>query len=88
MEGETSRLTAGPGSTVSGNLSYGNGAGIFANAGSLVEGNNIRNNTGVGLDLASDAAYRENVINNNTGGNVTGGVNMGSNSCNGTATCP
>ena len=40
------------------------------------------------LGVLLHAAYRENVINNNTAGTVTGGVNMGANSCNGTATCP
>jgi hypothetical protein len=77
------------GSTASGNTAYQNGgAGIFASAGSNVSGNAVRSNTGYGLSLNSSAAYRDNVINGNTAGTVSGGVNMGTNSCNGTTTCP
>ncbi len=82
-------IEAGSGSTVSGNTAYDNGGdGIDAGAGSTVQRNAVRGNTGFGLDLSSDAAYRENVITNNTAGTVDGGLNMYSNSCNGTTTCP
>jgi hypothetical protein len=73
----------------SGSTAYQNGgAGIFASGGANVSGNAVRSNTGNGLSLSSSAAYRDNVINGNTAGTVSGGVNMGSNSCNGTTTCP
>ena len=36
----------------------------------------------------SDGAYRENVIDNNTGGTVSGGVDLGANMCDGNTTCP
>jgi hypothetical protein len=45
-------------------------------------------NTGRGLQLSAFGAYRENTITNNMAGPVSLGVNLGSNSCNGTATCP
>ena len=51
----------------------------------------MRANTGLGLRILSgtEASYRGNTISGNTGGAITGtAVNMGDNSCNGTATCP
>lgn len=89
-------INASVGNVVSGNTVYSNGEdGIDANQGSLVRDNAVRVNGAFGLNLESSAGYRENVINGNGGGNdninVTfpaGGVNMGSNSCAGTTTCP
>jgi parallel beta-helix repeat protein len=82
-------ISAGFSSTVSGNTAYANGSdGIFASTGSTVQRNTVNSNIGFGLNLLSPAAYRENVINLNMGGTVSGGVNMFSNSCNGTTTCP
>ena len=49
--------------------------------------NTVQSNDGFGLRLGNSAAYRENTINANLAGTVSGGVNMGSNACNG-ATCP
>jgi hypothetical protein len=48
----------------------------------------VRANGGFGLNLNASAGYRGNVITSNTTGTVTGGVDMGSNSCNGATTCP
>ncbi len=62
------------------------GKGIQATS-SLVKDNQIANNGGVGLELNSDSGYRENVIRGNTGGAVTGGVDLGGNLCNGLTTC-
>jgi hypothetical protein len=82
-------ITAAVGSTVSGNTAYDNGNdGIATGAGVTVQRNTVRSNGGFGLSLGSISAYRENVITNNSSGSVLGGVNMGSNSCNGTTTCP
>ena len=73
---------------------YSNGDdGIFAGAGSTVQGNAVRHNSGFGLCLSSDSAFRENVITDNVTGTVTGGgVNLGANYCAGTglisSTCP
>ena len=81
------------GSTISGNTAYDNGDdGIRANGGASVQGNTVSLNGSYGLNLfhtfLSDAGYRENVISENLTGTVNGGVNLGSNSCNGTTTCP
>jgi hypothetical protein len=54
----------------------------------LVIGNTLRANTGYGLNIGSGAAYRENLIDGNAMGTVTGGVNAGGNVCNGSLTCP
>jgi hypothetical protein len=81
----------GAGLTVAGNNVYNNGLnGIQTGGGfaSLVRGNSALLNTGYGLWLGFDSAYRENVVDANTAGSVIGGVNMGGNSCNGTLTCP
>lgn len=78
-------------STVSGNTAYLNaGDGIQTSSGATVWGNTVRVNTGFGLNLGAQSGYRENVISSNTAGTVTGTgiVNLGSNACNGSTTCP
>lgn len=73
---------------VSDNASLWNGTtGISAGAGSTIQRNTSRGNTGFGLWL-SNAAYRGNTVSGNTGGTVNGGINMLANSCNGATTCP
>ena len=65
--------------------------GIVAVSGSSVQRNTVRSNGGYGLNLGSDAAYRENVITGTvtaTTGTVLGGVDAGGNVCNGSLTCP
>ena len=62
-------------------------------SGSTVRRNSVRANTGFGLNLGTDAAYRENVITENTAGPIAGtGTNRGDNYCAGTGTildtCP
>jgi hypothetical protein len=60
------------------------GNGILAGAGSSVQRSISRGNTGgEGLNLDATATYQ-----NVTTGTVSGGINMGGNSCNGTPTCP
>ena len=82
-------ISASFGSTVSGNTVYRNdGDGISTSSGTIVQRNVVRLNGGYGLNLGSQSAYLENVITGNTTGTVNGGVNMSSNSCNGTTTCP
>jgi len=82
-------IFANTGSTVSENTAYNNsGDGIATSSGVTVQRNNVRSNGGYGLNLGLDSAYRENLITSNTTGSVIGGVNMFSNSCNGTTTCP
>jgi hypothetical protein len=84
-------FSLGNGVMVSGNAAYLNGGdGISTAQSCLVQRNNVFNNTGFGLKLLGDSAYGENLINDNGGGTVSvaGVINMGSNSCNGTATCP
>lgn len=66
-----------------------NQSGIHAESGSTVQRNTARGNTSFGLNLfASGSSYRENTVTDNDGGTVSGGIDMGSNSCNGTTTCP
>jgi len=91
----SSGLAGGIYSTLADNTTYGNGtdalqllrSGIVAGR-SLVVGNTMTDNAEHGL-LSGGAAYRENVINGNAAGNVTGvAIDLGANSCNGTASCP
>ena len=82
-------LEAGAGSTVRGNTAFKNGGdGIETLPGCNVQGNTARGNGGFGLRLGFQSAYRGNVIHLNAAGSVTGGVDLGANSCNGTASCP
>lgn len=69
--------------TVKGNTSVG----LSAAAGGLVQRNSVYGNTGSGVSLGAGAAYRGNVIDAN-GSTVTGGIDLGGNSCNGTSSCP
>jgi hypothetical protein len=62
--------------------------GIVAFTGATVQRCSVYFNRQLGLDLSSSATYRENTLNQNDLGEVNGGVNMGSNSCNGATTCP
>jgi hypothetical protein len=72
-------------SLVSNSVSTGNGvSGIVAGARSSVQRSLSRGNTGgEGLSLDATATYRE-----VTTGTVSGGIDMGGNSCNGTSSCP
>jgi Right handed beta helix region len=57
----------------------------------LVIGNTIERNGGIGIQLGGPnqgGGYRDNVINNNLGGTVIGGKNMGGNLCNQSTSCP
>lgn len=88
-QNEAHGIDANSGSMVSENSAYdNNGDGIEASAGSSVRHNVARLNTAFGLDLAADVAYSDNTVNQNTGGTVNGGLNLGANSCNGAASCP
>jgi len=82
-------INASTGATITGCTAYDNiGDGIEVGLGSLVSGSGVRNNDGFGLRLASESGYRENVVSGNSGGSVTGGVDLGANLCNGLTTCP
>jgi len=79
------------GSSVTNNSSTLNdGDGIEVRFGSNVLGNTMRGNGGVGLNVPSGTSgYAQNVIETNTGGNVSGSaVQMGTNLCGGNTTCP
>jgi len=72
------------GSTVSGNTAYDNGGdGIQVLGGSTVFNNAASSNDGFGINLGSTSAYRGNVLTDNGGGGVSGGINRGSNYCDG-----
>jgi len=82
-------LDIGTGSTVVDNTAYDNDQnGIRVASDSTVQRNTVRANGSYGLSLSSSTAYRGNVINDNGVGTVNGGINLFSNSCNGTSTCP
>lgn len=88
-------IDAVQGCTIIGNTAFQNGDpqnptfgdGIECDSGCLIRENNVRSNTGYGLNLGTNSAYRENIISNNTTGWVTGtGVDAGANVINGTVT--
>ncbi len=70
--------------------------GVGIEASGLVIGNLVRNNAGFGLNLASGlpglAAYSQNHVTQNNGGNtnpqVSGGIEIGTNLCGTNTTCP
>jgi len=61
--------------------------GIVAGVGSRVVGNTIGANDGGGMALQGGAGYAGNVLYGNNG-TVTGGVQIGTNLCDGSTTCP
>lgn len=61
--------------------------GISALGDSTVRGNTVSGNLGVGLVLGPHAGYANNVVSGNSGGEVSGGIQIGPNVC-GTALCP
>jgi len=81
-------VAAGAGSTVVGNASAtNNGPGIAAADGSTVTNNSATSNNGPGLQLGNSAGYGGNVVFTNIG-TVSGGVQIGTNLCNGSTVCP
>jgi len=81
-------IDAAAANSVTGNNARSNvGDGIVVGAGSTVIGNTSLLNTGFGMVLSS-AGYAQNVIRSNTGGTVSGGVQMGTNVCDDDTSCP
>ena len=66
------------------------GNGVRANLGSSLLRNNLRQNSGFGLQCDdSDVSYQETTITANSGGTASAlCLGMGTNACNGLATCP
>jgi len=84
-----SGMEVGSGCIVTGNTSSDNGGdGICTLGGSNVIGNTVRDNTLFGLNLSAETGYSQNVIGDNAGGTVSGGVSTGDNVCEGSTTCP
>ena len=82
-------IVAGGACLVSGNTATSNdGDGIQAGAGSNVTGNTAAENDLFGLNLTTGVGYSQNVVRNNTGGTVDGGVSAGGNVCDDSVTCP
>ncbi len=75
------------GSTVEGNIVDGSTSGISVFGASRVQRNVVTNFTNSGILLQADGGYGDNVV-KGTGTTISGGVNMGGNVCNGSATCP
>jgi hypothetical protein len=61
--------------------------GLLIGANSTVIGNTVMNNSGNGMSLGAGVGYGNNVVNSN-GGTIAGGVEMGTNVCDGNTTCP
>lgn len=80
------------GVVLTGNVCRGNGDdGIdVGDHDALIESNVLSQNDGYGLNFAfSDNAYKDNVIQNNAAGTVQGGgIQTGTNLCDGSTTCP
>jgi parallel beta-helix repeat protein len=78
------------GCVVSGNTVGPSGdAGISATVGSLVLGNTVSGTSpGVGLRLDDTTGYTNNVLRGNAGGDVSGGVQIGTNLCATSGICP
>jgi len=82
-------IFCGSGCTVTGNTAADNsGNGIVAGDGSLVTGNSARSNKLFGLSLSSHAGYGNNVLRANTSGEVSGGIQIGTNVCGNDTICP
>jgi hypothetical protein len=62
--------------------------GIACSGRCTVLGNNVGNNSAFGLVLGSNSGYAQNVITVNTGGTVSGGIEIGENVCDTNTTCP
>jgi hypothetical protein len=81
-------IEASGGSNIVDNTAYDNEQdGIRTSNDCLIQGNTSTLNTGFGLAIGA-SAYRGNAVNDNFGGTVNGGINLGANSCNGVASCP
>jgi hypothetical protein len=85
-------IAASSSSSLEDNTSTRNGSdGISTGAGCLVKRNAASDNTGAGLRLGDRSAYVGNLVNGNGSTVVVDSgtlVNLGENSCDGTATCP
>jgi hypothetical protein len=81
-------IGAGAGHLVQDCTAIGNGKGIQIGASSSAVGNTVAGNTDRGLTLGLGTGYGSNVVNDNTGGTVSGGVEIGTNVCDGTTVCP
>jgi hypothetical protein len=82
-------ISLGLGSIAVNNTAFSNdGTGIRCSARCTVLGNNVGNNGNFGLVLGSNSGYANNVITVNTGGTVSGGVEIGGNVCDTNAICP
>ncbi len=77
--------------TVEGNsVDFNGGHGIFIGASgqSLVTGNRVTSNTLNGLNAGTTTAYGGNVFTGNSAGDVSGGIEIGTNVCGTNTTCP
>lgn len=82
-------IFADSGSSVLDNSAAENGSdGIATTGAATVQGNTVRTNASYGLELGAESAYRLNVISNNSVGTVTGGVDLFTNACDGSTSCP
>jgi parallel beta-helix repeat protein len=82
-------IGVGPGSTVDGNAVTACGMGIQSTDGTAMNGNAVSGCTGFGLKMNASSGYTDNVLNANNGGGaqVSVGLQIQKNECNG-AFCP
>ncbi|MFK7894592.1 MAG: right-handed parallel beta-helix repeat-containing protein [Myxococcota bacterium] len=86
---QQSGIEVGAASTVFHNISRNNALhGISAGTASNVFGNTVYINSGYGLNLSSNTAYRDNMISSNFQGSVMNGINLLGNACGGNTSCP
>jgi hypothetical protein len=68
------------------------GHGVSTSAGSTVQGNTARGNSGFGLNMSTNVGYGHNSITNNNGGDInpqtSGGIQTGVNVCGLNTICP
>lgn len=83
------------GSLVEGNVIHGNTSDGLRGNGALIRGNRFSSNGGFGINVnfgGEGTGYGDNVFLNNNGGNanpqVSGGVQIGTNTCGNDTTCP
>jgi hypothetical protein len=81
-------IWAGAGNTITGNAVASNGgSGIYVTGACSVIGNTATSNGEFGLDLTSSSGYGNNVMDNNTDGDVALGLEMGGNVCSSSTIC-
>ena len=81
-------IDAVTGTIVQNSVSTSGGDGIVCLATCTVLGNKVQSSGGFGLALGTHSGYANNVLFANSGGTVSGGIQLGTNMCGSNTTCP